>query len=62
MMKNFEDMWECKCGKIVYGKHPPDECERCWKINSFIKIPEDIREEKENNFVGEEIAHDYDED
>ncbi len=58
----IEDMWECECGHLEYGKNPPEECDKCWQINSFTKVPEDLREEKENNFVEEEIAYEYDEE
>ncbi len=39
-------MWECSCGHVEYGDEEPEECEKCGKLNSFIKMPEEIVEER----------------
>jgi|GEM_PF-3030200 len=55
-------MWECSdCGKIEYGKHPPQECEECWKMNSFIQVEEDELEQKREANVVEEIRPEFEE-
>ncbi len=36
-------VWEC--GHKEYGEHPPEECPKCYNINSFTKLPEDIVDE-----------------
>ncbi len=41
-----KNMWECgSCEKIEYGEFPPQECSKCWKTNSFVEVPEDMREQ-----------------
>jgi hypothetical protein len=40
-------VWECECGNIEYGEYPPQECSECEAIDSFIKVPEDLVEERE---------------
>lgn len=37
-------MWECSCGHVEYGEMMPEECSACYKIDGFIKIPEEIGE------------------
>lgn len=44
-------MWECECGHIEYGENPPEECPKCYKIDSFTKLPEEIVEEREKLIV-----------
>ena len=39
-------MWECECKHIEYGENPPEECPKCHKIDSFIKLPEEIVKER----------------
>ncbi|MBU0467251.1 MAG: hypothetical protein KJ718_03750 [Nanoarchaeota archaeon] len=39
-------VWECECGNIEYGQYPPQECSGCQAIESFIKVPEEMVEEK----------------
>ena len=46
-MKNSGFVWECKCGNIAYGTTPPEECEKCDSLGKFVRIPEDMVEEKE---------------
>ncbi|NCO11523.1 hypothetical protein CO038_03975 [Candidatus Pacearchaeota archaeon CG_4_9_14_0_2_um_filter_39_13] len=61
-MKN-NSMWECaECGKIEYGHNPPQECEECWKLNSFVQVDEDEMDEKREADVVEEIRQDFKEE
>ena len=49
-------MWECSCGNTVYGETPPEECDKCNKIDSFIKLPEEIIKEREQDLKEEEYG------
>lgn len=63
--KNSGAMWECSsCGKVEYGKLPPDECDKCWKNNSFTEVPEDMQDEMESHVLEEirSASHDDMED
>jgi hypothetical protein len=43
-------MWECECGNIEYGEDtPPEECKKCFKLNSFVKIPDEIAAERKRD-------------
>jgi hypothetical protein len=46
-------MWECACGHTEYGEEEPEECAECGNINNFIKMPEEIVEEREREMVEE---------
>jgi len=56
-------MWECSdCGQVEYADNPPPECEKCWKLNSYIKVAEDdIDAKREENLV-EGIRKDFDDE
>jgi len=41
--------WQCECGQIEYGEEPPEECQNCYKINSFTKMPEEIINETDED-------------
>lgn len=47
------DVWQCDCGNIEHGEFPPEECEKCWKRNSFAEVPEEMKEELENLIIEE---------
>ncbi len=51
MKKLAGAMWKCDCGHIEYGKYPPEECSKCWKINGFIEVPEEVAEEIKDNIL-----------
>ena len=40
-------MWGCSCGHIFYGEEPPEECEKCNSLDSFIVMPEEIIKSRE---------------
>jgi len=44
-------MWECECGHTDYGQYPPQECSECQAIESFARVPEDMREKRETEKV-----------
>jgi hypothetical protein len=53
-MVSKETAWECgSCERIEYGEFPPQECQECWKTNSFIEVPEDMREQ-----IGDRVLED----
>ncbi|NCN98847.1 hypothetical protein GW923_01540 [Candidatus Pacearchaeota archaeon] len=60
-MKPGNLMWECdSCGKIEYGGNPPEECEECWKMNSFVQVDEDELDIKREANIVEKIKIDFD--
>jgi len=46
-------MWECACSHIEYDEEEPEECLRCGNLDSFIKVPEELVEEREKDLVEE---------
>ncbi len=55
MKSEMLDMWECECGFVEYGGHPPRECSKCWKTDSFEEVPENMREEVDRDKILEKI-------
>ncbi|MFH1290149.1 MAG: hypothetical protein ABIH92_01955 [Nanoarchaeota archaeon] len=51
MAKNLGNMWECECGNVDYGEYPPQECAECQAIDSFVRVPEDLVEERKEESV-----------
>ena len=51
-------MWECSCGHVEYSEEAPEECVKCGKLDSFIKMPEEIVEErlKESENIEQDIS------
>ena len=45
------NVWECKCGRLEYGKYPPNECPKCWTTDSFVEVPEDMVDELESSLL-----------
>ena len=41
-------VWECRCGNTELSGEPPEECMKCWRLNSFVRLPDD----KENELGG----------
>lgn len=44
-------MWECKCGNTIYGEESPEECDKCFRLDSFVQLPEEIVAEREKDMV-----------
>ena len=38
--------WECECGNVEYSDVAPEECEKCFGINSFAQLPDELLEER----------------
>ena len=38
--------WECACGHTETGETAPEECSKCFRVDSFIKLPEEIVDER----------------
>jgi hypothetical protein len=43
--------WKCNCGRVEYGEYPPEECNQCWNLNSFIQ--KDTEDEEIDELMGE---------
>ena len=52
------NIWKCKCGHIEYGKFPPEECPRCWKIDKFNPLSESEAEDLDE-YVLDGIRSEY---
>ena len=37
--------WQCQCGHIEYADIIPEDCQKCFRIDSFLKVPEDELDE-----------------
>jgi hypothetical protein len=46
-------MWECACGHTEYNEEEPEECSQCGAVSNFIKMPEEIVEERERELLEE---------
>jgi predicted metal-binding protein len=57
-----DTVWKCKCGHIEYGKFPPEDCPKCLRVNKFLKVPEDMVEELEDEEVLSLMEEEYEED
>jgi len=44
-------VWECECGHTEYGNNASEECKKCGRINSFVKLPEEIIDEREQDNI-----------
>lgn len=42
----MDSAWECECGNVEYGEVAPEECEKCFGINSFAQLPDELIEER----------------
>ena len=60
MVAKSRFVWECECGKTIYGEKSPEECKKCGRIDSFVQLPEEIVEEREKDMVYEEEEFDED--
>lgn len=65
MVSKETNMWECECGTIEYGEFPPEECQKCWKLNGFNLVPEDMVESMRDHVlehIRSEDMDDFDEE
>jgi hypothetical protein len=63
MPTNLKAAWECgDCGKVEYGEYPPEECNKCWKSNSFAEVPEDKVEALKDTVLDDIRSEDFDDD
>ncbi len=46
-------MWECECGHIEYDESAVEECKKCSRLESFMKVPKSIVEEMEEDMAEE---------
>ena len=44
-------MWECKCGHVEYGEESPEECPKCYTLDSFTQLPEELIAERERDMT-----------
>ncbi len=54
-------IWRCKCGNVAYGKFPPEECPKCWKIDSF-KVSDNADAEIEEDLLDDIRPEEWGED
>lgn len=52
--------WECRCGALTYGEEEPEECSACNRCSAFVKLPEELVEERERDLAEEKISDDSD--
>jgi hypothetical protein len=50
-------MWECACGQIERGEESPEECADCGKLDEFMKVPEELVEQREKDLVEKEMLN-----
>lgn len=46
-------MWQCQCTHITYGEEAPEECIKCGRMDSFIRLPEELAAEREKDLADE---------
>ena len=46
--------WECSCGHIEYGEESPEECSKCFSLDSFVKLPEELVNERSREMPEED--------
>lgn len=49
--------WECECGNVEYGELAPEECEKCFGINSFAQLPDELLEERSKELAELDIEN-----
>lgn len=47
--------WECECGNVEYGQLAPEECEKCFRIDSFAQLPEELLDERAKDRVDDDL-------
>ena len=54
-MSQIGIMWECACGQLERAEEAPEECADCGKLDQFMKVPEELIEEREKDLMEKEI-------
>ncbi|MEK6933352.1 MAG: hypothetical protein AABW75_00575 [Nanoarchaeota archaeon] len=49
-------MWQCSCGHSEYNEECPEECSNCSRIDTFVKLPEEIVEEREKELNESDLS------
>jgi hypothetical protein len=47
--------WECECGNVEYGSLAPEECEKCFAIDSFTQLPAELIDERAKDSMEEDL-------
>jgi len=47
--------WECECGNVEYGSLAPEECEKCFAIDSFTQLPAELIDERAKDSMEEDM-------
>ena len=50
-------MWECMCGQLERGEEAPEECTDCGKLDQFMKVPEELVEQREKDLIEKEMLN-----
>lgn len=50
--------WECSCGHVEYGEESPEECSSCNRLESFVRLPEEIIAEREKEMSSDLMEED----
>ena len=53
----MDSAWECECGNVEYGEVAPEECEKCFGINSFAQLPDELLEERSKELAELEVEN-----
>lgn len=40
-------VWECECGHREHVLDSPDECQKCLKLDSFMRLPHELSMEED---------------
>jgi len=46
-------IWKCECGNIEHDEEVIEECTKCSRLDSFVKIPKDVAVDISNEDVDE---------
>jgi len=47
--------WECECGNVEYGVMAPEECEKCFAIDSFTQLPAELIDERAKDSMEDDM-------
>jgi len=43
--------WQCDCGYVEHGEILPTDCPKCFDLNKFSKVPEDMNDQAQNETI-----------